>query len=180
MTPIGLFYGSTTGATARIAQMVKEMLDERAAPGAALVELFDLAELYLEEAASFDLLICGAPTWNVGQLQRDWERAIDELDALDLTGVRAAVFGLGDQIGYPDTFGDALFFVADRLRSRGAALVGAWPVDGYTFASSWAVEEGRFVGLMLDEDNQPELTALRLRRWVAQILDELKLDLGSR
>lgn len=170
MAVIGLFYGSTGGATAAVARQIKQMLDERFAPaGEEIVELFDLAEYYLADAADFERLIFGVPTWNVGQLQRDWEAAIDELDELDLTGVRIALFGLGDQVGYPDTFGDALFFVADRLRSRGATLVGRWPVDGYAFSGSWAVEDGELLGLLLDEENQAELTAPRLAAWLAEV-----------
>lgn len=174
---IGLFFGSTTGRTAAVAQQIKQALDAAyAPPGEELVEIFDLAEYYLADAAAFDRLILGAPTWNVGQLQRDWEAAIDELDELDLHGVQAALFGLGDQAGYPETFGDALFFIADRLRSRGAILVGQWPVTGYDFSGSWAVEEGHFLGLMLDEDNQPELTAPRLADWLAQLAAEFALQ----
>jgi flavodoxin I len=173
---IGLFYGSTNGNTAVVARQIKQALDAAyAPPGEELVELFDLADDSLADAADFDRLILGAPTWNVGQLQRDWETAIDEIDALDLHGVRAALFGLGDQVGYPETFGDALFFIADRLRSRGATLVGQWPVAGYTFTGSWAVEDGHFLGLMLDEDNQPELTAPRLAAWLAQVAGEFAL-----
>ncbi len=176
MASIGLFFGSTNGHTAAIARQIKQILDDRyAPPGGEVVELFDLAEFYLADAAGFDRLILGAPTWNMGQLQRDWEAAIGELDELDLSGVRAALFGLGDQVGYPDSFGDALFFVADRLRSRGATLVGEWPVAGYTFGASWAVEDGRFLGLMLDEDNQPDLTAARLATWLEQVALEFGL-----
>ena len=178
MASIGLVYGSTNGHTARVAQQIKTLLDDRFAPaGAEIVELFDLAEFYLEDVTGFDFLICGAPTWNTGQLQRDWEAAIDELDALDLTNVKAAVFGLGDQVGYPDTFGDALFFVADHLRSRGAILVGHWPVTGYDFTSSWAVEDGQFLGLMLDEDNQSELTEARLEAWLDDVATAFQLSI---
>ena len=112
------------------------------------------------------------PTWNTGQLQRDWEGVIDEFDSLDLTGKRVALFGLGDQIGYPDTFADALFFVADRVRARGGELVGAWPADSYQFDGSWAYEDGHFLGLVLDEDNQPDLTVPRLETWLAQLWRE--------
>jgi flavodoxin long chain len=176
MALIGLFFGSTNGHTAAIARKIKQILDDRyAPPGGEVVELFDLAEFYLADATEFDRLILGVPTWNVGQLQRDWEAAIDELDELDLRGVRAALFGLGDQAGYPDTFGDALFFVGDRLRRRGAMLVGEWPVAGYTFNASWAMEDDRFLGLMLDEEHQPELTAGRLATWLEQVAYEFGL-----
>ena len=176
MASIALFYGSTNGRTAAIAWQIKRMLDDRyAPPGGEIVQLFDLAEFSLADAGEFDRLILGVPTWHTGQLQRDWEFAITESDELDLRGVRAALFGLGDQVGYPDTFGDALFFVADWLRSSGATLVGKWPVAGYTFNSSWAMERGRFLGLMLDEDNQPDLTAGRLDAWLAQVATAFNL-----
>ena len=80
---------------------------------------------------------------------------LDEFDGLDLSGKRAALFGLGDQVGYPDTFADAIFFVADKLRQQGATLVGAWPAAGYTFHSSWAREDDRFLGLVLDDTTSP-------------------------
>jgi flavodoxin I len=176
MSLIGLFYGSTDGHTAAIAADLKEKLDSLLAPaGGEAVELFDVAEYYLEEMLGFQYLILGAPTWNHGQMQRDWEGVFDEFGALDLSGKRAAVFGLGDQVGYPDTFADALFFVADQLRQRGAKLVGAWPTAGYDFRSSWAVEDGTFLGLVLDEDNQPDETAERLERWSRQIVEEFAI-----
>ena len=170
---IGLFYGSTGGATAHAAALIQDAFRSR---HAVEVELLDVAEYYLDEMVGFDRLICGIPTWNVGQLQRDWETVFDELDELDLTGKTAAVFGLGDQIGYPRTFGDAVFFLADKLEARGARLIGGWPIDGYSFDSSWAVRDGRFLGLMLDEDNQPELTSPRLATWIDQLAREFGFD----
>lgn len=165
MTTLGIFFGSSDGNTARVAELLAQQF--RTTFGAALdVEVLDIAEYYVEDMADFDLLILGIPTWNHGQLQADWEAVLEEFDDLDLTGTRAAVFGLGDQVGYPETFADAVFFLADRLRNAGAELVGAWPCDGYDFRGSWAVEDGRFLGLVLDEVNQPELTPARLAHWV--------------
>jgi flavodoxin len=92
------------------------------------------------------------------------------------TASRRRCLAWATRLGYPETFGDALFFIADRLRSRGATLVGQWPVAGYDFSGSWAVEEGHFLGLMLDEDNQPELTAPRLADWLAQLAAEFALQ----
>jgi flavodoxin I len=177
MIRIGLFYGSTDGHTADVAARLKARLDALLPPGSEeAVELFDVADYYLEEMLDFPCLILGAPTWNHGQLQRDWERVIEEFGALDLRGKRAAVFGLGDQVGYPDTFADALFFIADQLRAAGAALVGRWPRTGYDFRASWAVEDGELLGLVLDEDNQPELTETRLEAWSRQIVREFGIN----
>ncbi|RIK57143.1 MAG: flavodoxin [Chloroflexi bacterium] len=163
---IGLFFGSSTGATAAAAQLIQSAFVRRFGVE---VELFDVADYFLEEMAGFDYLIVGIPTWNIGQLQRDWENVIEEFDELDLSGKHAALFGLGDQAGYPGSFVDAMIFLADLLEARGATLAGAWPTDGYTFIRSWAVRDGRFVGLVLDEDNQPELTPGRVEAWVSQL-----------
>ena len=169
MLHIGLFYGSTNGNTAQAAQLIQR---EFASTGAATVELFDIADYYLETLLDFDYLILGVPTWDTGQLQKDWEAVFAEFDELDLTGKQVALFGLGDQVGYPDTFLDALFFVGDKARERGAQLSGAWPIASYTFAQSWAVTEDQFIGLALDEHNQAPLTDTRIAAWVHQLLRE--------
>ncbi|MDQ3250472.1 MAG: flavodoxin [Chloroflexota bacterium] len=169
---IGLFYGSTNGYTAQVAGMIQQAFT---AYGAAGVELFDIADYSLTGLLDFEWLILGVSTWNTGQLQRDWESAFAELDELDLHGKTVALFGLGDQAGYPDTFLDALFFVADKVRERGARLVGAWPTAGYTFQQSWAVEDQRFLGLALDEDQQASLTPARVAMWVQQVIEEFKI-----
>lgn len=164
---IGIFFGSSTGATAAAADLIRQGFTHDYAVD---VELLDVADFYLDEMMEYDYLIVGIPTWNIGQLQRDWEAVIEEFDQIDLTGKQAALFGLGDQIGYPDTFVDAMVFVADRLQSQGATLVGRWPATGYTFTGSWALrEDGQFAGLVLDDDNQPELTPGRVQAWVDQL-----------
>ena len=172
MHTLALFYGSTNGNTAAVAQLIQR---ELGATGAVTVELFDIADFFLEEMLDFDLLILGIPTWNIGQLQKDWEGVFAEFDSLDLSGKRIALFGLGDQVGYPATFVDALFFLADKVSERGAQIVGQWPTLGYTFTNSWAAIADTFVGLVLDEDNQPELTELRVAAWVQQLLAEFDL-----
>lgn len=169
---IGLFFGSTNGNTAAVASLIQREFAEQAQVA---VQLFDIADYYLEEMLDFDILLLGIPTWNIGQLQRDWDAIIEEFDEIDLQGKQAAIFGLGDQIGYPETFGDALFFLADRLESQGIKLAGSWPTEGYAFSDSWALRDGRFIGLMLDEDNQADQTQARVAAWVRQLCVEFGL-----
>ncbi len=173
MQEIALFYGSTEGHTAAIAEQIQA---EFADSGLATVELFDVAEFYLDEMLEFDQIILGISTWNTGQLQRDWETVFDEFDTLDLQGKQVALFGLGDQVDYANTFVDALFFLSEKAAAAGATLVGHWPTLGYDYTQSWAVVNDRFVGLVLDVHNQPELTELRIQVWVQQLLVEFGLS----
>ncbi|NES07778.1 MAG: flavodoxin FldA, partial [Okeania sp. SIO2F4] len=119
-------------------------------------------------------LIVASPTWNIGELQSDWEGFFDELDNIDFKGKKVAYFGTGDQIGYADNFQDAIGMLEEKISSLGGTTVGHWSTDGYDFTESKAVKNGKFVGLALDEDNQAELTEERIKKWVAQ----LKTDFG--
>lgn len=175
---VGIFFASNTGTTESIVERMAMMLKE--IDSSLRVEVLNVKEFYIEEMQDFDWLLIGVPTWNHGQLPRDWEAVFDEFDEVSLRGKRAALFGLGDQVGYPDTFGDALFFLADKLRARGAHLCGCWPRDGYSFNESWALENGVLLGLLIDEINQPDLTESRLHAWLNQVLQEFRTPLLQR
>lgn len=174
MTKIGLFYGSTAGMTADIAERIKEVFD---AHREGLIEIYDIATVELDMLYEYDKLIIGVPTYNIGELQDDWYFAFDNLENLVLIGMQVALFGLGDQYGYPDTFQDAIGILGRRLRDDcGAELVGYWPTEGYDFVESAGVEDGQFMGLALDEDGQAELTEQRIRSWVEQLMTEFTLE----
>lgn len=173
MIKLGIFYGSTNGDSARVAVEIIRLCESLPALlGWASCERIDIAEYELAEMLDFDLILLGSPTWNIGHMQKDWEAVFDEFDALDLTGKSVAVYGMGDQRGYPDTFVDAIFFVADKASERGARLIGNCSPAGYEFTGSWALVDGAFLGLPLDDINQPELTEPRLREWLVQLRRE--------
>jgi flavodoxin I len=46
-------------------------------------------------------------------------------------------------------------------------------VDGYEFNKSKAIVNGEFVGLVLDQDNQSDLTEERLEEWLERVKPEL-------
>ena len=121
-------------------------------------------------------LSIACPTWNVGELQSDWESFYDDqLDNIDFSGKKVAYFGEGDQIGYPDTFQDAMGILEEKISELGGETVGYWSTEGYEFSDSKALRDGKFVGLALDEDNQSELTEERIKAWVAQLKTEFGL-----
>ncbi len=169
MTAIGLYYGTSTGNTEDAAEQIQKAFDALK-PG--MVTLIDVMKQDLSGMTTFDGLILGIPTWNDGELQSDWEDAISQMDDLDLQGKQVALFGLGDENGYPDTYQDAMGILARKARERGAELVGFWPTEGYNFEVSQAVEDGHFLGLALDNDVTPELTADRIKQWVQQVAIE--------
>ena len=41
--------------------------------------------------------------------------------------------------------------------------------EGYTYDDSLAVEDGKWLGLALDEDNEYEETEERLTKWIEQL-----------
>ena len=93
----------------------------------------------------------------------------------EIIGV-VGIFGCGDQEDYADYFCDAIGTVRDIVEPRGAIIVGNWSTDGYTFEASKALlDDGNFIGLCIDEDRQPELTAERVEKWTKQIYDEMCL-----
>lgn len=169
---VAVAYGSTFGDTADAAE---RLADGWRALSGIRPELFDVAHVELSRLSGFDVLLLGCSTWDVGELQSDWAARLHELDALDLRGTRVGLFGCGDQLGYPDSYLDALGILAERVEARGGELVGLWPATGYRHAASRAQREGTFVGLALDATSEPEQTAARVDRWVLQLADELDL-----
>ena len=145
-TEIGLFYGSTTGMTEDVA--------------------FRLEALVREQFPDVEITAI-----NIIDLEDPRDMVIDKIADVDLHGKRIALFGLGDQVGYPEYYLDALGMIAEQLRAQGAQFVGEWPTAGYKFERSKALlPNGNFIGLALDEDSQPELTDERLKTWLGQLI----------
>lgn len=169
MAKIGLFFGTQTGNTESAAEKIQKEFG-----GEDVVALHDMAQVENSDFANYECLIIGCPTWNIGELQADWEGFFDELDSIDFNGKKVAYFAPGDQVGYADNFQDAIGLLEEKISGLGGTTVGYWPTEGYDFNESKALRDGKFVGLALDEDNQPELTDKRIKEWVSQ----LKKDFG--
>jgi len=167
MAKIGLFYGTQTGKTQTVAELIQKEFG-----GDSIVDLYDIANADPSDFEAYPYIIVGCPTWNIGELQSDWEGFYDELDAIDFKGKKVAYFGTGDQIGYADNFQDAMGILETKISTLGGTTVGYWSTDGYDFSESKAVRNGKFVGLAIDEDNQSELTDSRIKSWIAQLKQE--------
>jgi len=166
MKKIGIYYGSVMGNTSGAAEQIADLLGD----GATAIDVSGDTKFI-----DYDVLIMGTSTWGLGELQDDWYSALDALKSADLAGKSVAVFGMGDQESYNDTFVDGMRDLYDAAIGAGATAVGACGADGYDFSESRASEGDGFIGLALDDDNQSELTASRIEAWVTQLKEELGL-----
>ncbi len=169
-TKVGIFYGSTLGNTETIAQQLQKLVAEEV--GDENVDAYNVGESSVDSINDKDFLLLGSSTWGEGEIQDDWAEFLDKLKQADFSGKKVALFGTGDQAGYPDTFVDAIGIIYNELSAKGVNFIGKWPKQGYDYAQSTAEIDGMFVGLPLDEDNQPDKTEHRVTEWVKQLKEE--------
>ncbi len=161
---VTIVYGSSTMNTEFVSKRLQREFGENEA------KLLNVSEADTGDLENAENLILATSSWGSGSLQDDWELFYPKLDEVDLSGKRVALLGLGDQENYPDSFCDALKHLADKVRERGGTLVGETSTEGYAFSRSRAQEEeGRFLGLIIDEDNQADKTDERLHTWAIRL-----------
>ncbi|MFZ2312717.1 MAG: flavodoxin [Methylobacter sp.] len=172
MAKVGVFFGTDTGNTRRIAKDIVNALGSAIA--AKPVNVRNASAL---DMLAYDTLILGTPTYGDGQLPglstgnatESWEEFLPTLAGQDFSGIKVAIYGLGNQKSYPAEFVDAMFYLYEQFKQCGATMIGAWDTEGYNFKSSKAVVDSRFVGLALDQENQKYLTSIRLGTWLKDL-----------
>lgn len=180
MARIGIFFGTNTGKTRKVAKMIAKKFDDEV-----IAKPVNVNRTNVDEFASYDFLILGTPTLGEGELpglssdcdDESWEEFLPKLEDKDFSGKTVAVYGLGDQVGYANEFVDAMIEVYDFFVEKGAKVVGAWPTDGYEFDHSEALVDDKFCGLALDLDNQSGLTEQRLDAWLKLIANDFDLPM---
>jgi flavodoxin I len=163
MAKIGLFYDTDTGNTRKVAKMIKKYFDEDD------IELKSITKLELADFEKYSAFILGTPTLGEGELPENWNEFLPSLDEMDFTGKTIAMFGLGDQEEYGHEFVDGLGILYEKFKGLGASFIGFWPLEGYEYGFSAAEIDNQFVGLVLDQDNQSDLTPERVETWIATV-----------
>merc|ERR1712241_706969 len=163
-----VYYSTSTGNTETVGQYIAD---------AAEASLEEIGDAENDEVAGYDSLIVGAPTWHTGaDEQRSgtaWDDFLyDNLPNIDLEGKKVAVFGMGDQQSYGDNYCDAAGELYDLFEAKGCQMFGMTSTDGYNHNDSKALRDDKFCGLMLDEDNQYDLSEDRCKAWVEQLKGE--------
>jgi flavodoxin I len=170
MKKIGLFYGSDTGNTEEIAEKIQEIIGEDK------VDIHDMYDADVDQFSEYDHMIFGLSTWHDGQLQSDWETFFDDFKSIDFSGKTIAIYGLGDQYVYAEYFVDGMGIIAKEIQNQGGTIVGKWSTEGYEHTESKAeMEDGYFIGLALDQDNQPDETEERLEKWLNELKELMPL-----
>ncbi len=166
MKKTGLFYSFNTHKTAQVAKKIKELWDG------------DIDEINVEKATDdqlmgYDNYILGVPTWFDGELPNYWDELVPAIEDMKFKGKTFAIFGNGDQKGYPENFGDGVGIMAELIEQQGGKVVGYTETDDYEFESSKALKDGKFVGLILDFENQSRKNNSRIKKWVEQIASQM-------
>lgn len=173
MSKIAIFYGPVGGAVNRVAEKIKDIIGEDKVEMVAVKDA-TAADINKFDKIIFGLSTVGKDTWDSDYSTNDWGKFMSEIVKADYEGKSLAVFGLGDHVTYAHGFVDHIGLLGKKLMENGAVLSGPVDTEGYEFEESDAVIDGKFIGLPLDEDFEPELTDERVAAW----LQALKPDFG--
>nr|NQU93134.1 flavodoxin [Bacteroidota bacterium] len=171
MNKTGIFYWPKNGNVETCATKIYEQFDKSE------IELHSIDEADQVDLGSYKMIIVGGSTvgadvWEKASDNNLWNDFISKFEGKILKDKPVAIFGLGDQILYPDHFVNGMMIIKKEFDKAGARLVGRWPTVGYDFTGSESIENEMFVGLVLDEDQQDELTDERVKSWVSQLRKE--------
>lgn len=170
MTKVGIFFGTDTGTTRRVAKTIAKTLG-----GDTAAKPVNIRNATVSDLLDYDVLILGSPTYGDGELPglstgnmtESWGEFLPKLQGSDFSGKKVALYGTGDQQKYGSNFASALRYLHDAFIECGADIIGRWDLEHeYSFKHSKSVVDEKFVGLVLDEDNQKDLTANRLDTWL--------------
>jgi len=172
MAKVGIFFGTDTGNTRRIAKDIATVLGSAIA-----AKPMNVRNANVIDMLAYDTLILGTPTYGEGSLPglstgnatESWEEFLPTLAGQDFTGKKVAIYGLGNQKSYPAEFVNAMFYLYEQFKQCGATIIGEWATEGYNYQCSKAVIDNRFVGLALDQENQKDLTPDRLDAWLKML-----------
>lgn len=174
MDKVGLFFGPLKGSVNRVADKLVAMI------GSEKIELVPVINASVSDLEKFDRIIfgistIGKDTWDSSFSSNDWAKFLPEINKVDFSEKKVAIFGLGDHITYADHFVNHIGLLAKELKKQNANIVGQVSTEGYDFENSDAIVDGMFIGLPLDEDFEPELTDERIKNWLKVIIPEFGL-----
>lgn len=167
MKKIGLFYKTDSSKTALVAQKIQQEFGK-------YIDIIPVENAWKKEFETYDNIIVGSSTWFDGELPTYWDELLPELETMNLKNKKVAIFGLGDQLNYPDNFVDGIGILAEALEKAGATIVGHTSPAEYQFTQSKALKNEQLLGLAIDIENQSDKTEKRIKAWTKQLKQEFE------
>jgi flavodoxin I len=156
-----IIYGSSTGNCEEAANQIATYF------GDVLVK--EVSTATADDLQKNNKILLGSSTWGDGEMQDDFDPFLSVLKKTDFSGKKIALFGTGDADGYGDTFVDALKILYDIVVEKGGEVLGQVEANEYDYEDSQAVIDGKFVGLPLDYDNEPDKVDDQIKKWVENL-----------
>lgn len=117
MSKVIMIFASMTGNTEEMADAVAAGIRE----GDAELTMKEVFDANADELLEYDSIVLGAYTWGDGELPDEFLDFYEEMDGLDLSGKKAAVFGSCDS-SYAQ-YGAAVDILTVKLRELGCTIV---------------------------------------------------------
>ncbi len=172
MKKTALVYWPKKGNVENTAAKIAAYFDQEA------IDVFTISEVDVNQLFNYDFLIFGGSTIGADNWEdthtTKWYSFFEDLKSISLQGKKVAIYGLGDQVLYPEHFVDGMAVLRNELVSSGAEVIGKWSAEGYEHTDSKSLEGDHFIGLALDDDHQSELSNERIEKWV----NILKTEIG--
>ncbi|QZX49417.1 flavodoxin [Mycoplasma sp. E35C] len=167
MKKIAIIYGTNLGTTELIAKKINDLIKYP-------TTLIDVTKIDVDFVNQHDILLLGTSTWGTGDIHDAWLEF--DFKKLDVNNKTFLLFGCGDSQTYPYTFCDGVGRLFDILNRKKAKIIGQINKEDYEydFEESKAVFKNKVVGLLIDQDSQPEKTDWRIEKWTTWINENLK------
>jgi flavodoxin long chain len=142
------------------------------------VDIMLAKEVVKENLNKYDQIIfvgstVGAEHWSNKTIVDEWQEFFRKIEDISFEDKKVAIVGLGNSVLYPEHFADGIAHLYKIIANKRAIIFGFVDAEDYTFTDSQALnDDGVFLGLPIDEDNEYDLTTERLEKWVSK----LKLD----
>jgi flavodoxin I len=166
MSKTALFYSPQGGSVNRVTNKLGEMI------GIDKVDIIPVKEVEKGDSDNYNKIILvgstvGADHWNNEIIVDEWTEFFTKTMEISFEEKKVAIVGLGNSVLYPSHFADGMADLYERITKQNAKVLGFVDAKDYDFEDSEAVnDDAFFCGLAIDEDNEAELTAERIEKWI--------------
>ena len=169
MSKTAIFFSPQGGNVNSVADKLGELI------GNDRVDIFPVTEVEKEDVDKYNKIILvgstvGADHWDNETIVDEWIEFFSKIKEISFEDKKVAIVGLGNSVLYPSHFADDMAVLYEGVLKQNARVFGFVDAEGYDFEDSEALnDDGLFCGLPIDEDNEPELSEDRLKRWILQL-----------